>query len=42
MSGVDAENIAAEVLGLAKTEYRVLEIALRILLAPMLILEHQP
>lgn len=39
---IDAENIAEEILDVAKTEYRVLESALRILLAHMLKWDHQP
>jgi hypothetical protein len=39
---IDVENIADEILDEANTEYRVLEIALRILLVHMLKWDHQP
>ncbi len=42
LSQIDAENIAEEVLDVGKTEYRVLESALRILLTHMLKWDHQP
>ncbi len=39
---VDAANVAEEILDVGKTEYRVLESALRVLLAHMLKWDHQP
>lgn len=39
---IDAENIAEEILDVGKTEYRVLESALRVLLTHMLKWDHQP
>ncbi len=39
---IDAENIAEEILDVAKTEYRVLESALRVLLKHMLKWDYQP
>ncbi len=39
---IDAENIAEEILDVGKTEYRVLESALRVLLWHMLKWDHQP
>lgn len=39
---IDAENIAEEILDVGKTEYRVLECALRVLLMHMLKWDHQP
>jgi hypothetical protein len=39
---IDVENIAEEILDVAKTEYRVLESALRVLLTHMLKWDHQP
>lgn len=39
---VDAENVAEEILDVGRTEYRVLESALRVLLTHMLKWDHQP
>ena len=39
---IDAENIAEEILDVGKTEYRVLESALRVLLTHMLKWDYQP
>jgi Domain of unknown function DUF29 len=39
---IDAENIAEEILDVARTEYRVLESALRVVLIHMLKWDHQP
>jgi len=41
-SELDAENIAEEISDVGTTEYRVLESALRVLLAHMLKWDHQP
>jgi len=41
-SELDAENIAEEISDVGKTEYRVLESALRVLLVHMLKWDHQP
>jgi hypothetical protein len=39
---VDAQNVAEEILDVGRTEYRVLESALRVLLMHMLKWDHQP
>ena len=39
---IDAENIAEEILDVGKTEYRILESALTVLLTHMLKWDHQP
>jgi hypothetical protein len=42
LNEIDAENIAEEILDVGRTEYRVLESALRVLLMHMLKWDHQP
>ena len=42
LSEIDAENIAEEILDVGRTEYRILESALRVLLSHMLKWDHQP
>jgi hypothetical protein len=42
LAEIDAENIAEEILDVGKTEYRVLESALRVLLMHMLKWDHKP
>jgi hypothetical protein len=42
LNEIDAENIAEEILDVGKTEYRVLESALRVLLTHMLKWDYQP